>query len=540
VKTRSLSAPPHQRHRPRSVENVDETSPVGDLVQESASDVATLAKGGALQVIGRVSSRLLSFAFIPIAVRILGAAKYGLYREVTQVLLVGALLGPGGFQFAAVRFIAQARTLRRHGAVRGSATVALWGGAIASLLVFAGLIVLARPIANYFAAGSSNQRELAGLLRMGAPFVPLYSMTVVLLYCTQGYRTLLPTVAVNDVGLPLARFLLGIAAILAGFEVSGLMGALVLSAAISLGGAVWFFKKLFTEEERSAVPDREVKAIVRFSLLLGASSLFSTQSLGLGIILLGIFSNDRSVGLFAVALALQTAGGVFLQSLVGIWAPIVASVYEQRDLERLQSLYRAITRWIVSLAFPIYVALIVIPDFFGHLVGGENAADVAPLIAILAIGNIFYAGTGPAGQMLIMTGRPRVNLLNSIASVVVYIVLGAILVPKYGAIGMAAVDAGVTIALNLVVVFEGWILVGVHPFGRSFVKPLGAAAVFGVFLLLWRILLGTGLVVEGLGLGVASLLYFGLLLKLGMDPEERFVYGRIRQRLSSLSRRHER
>jgi O-antigen/teichoic acid export membrane protein len=485
---------------------------------------------------GRVSSRVLGFAFIALAVRILGAGKYGLYREVTQVLLIAATLAPGGFQFAAVRFIARARALKRHGAVRGSATVAVWGGATVSTLVFIGLLVFAPPIANHFATDPGKQTELARLLRMGALFVPLYSMTLVLLYCTQGYRTLLPTTAVNDVGLPAARFALGTVAILTGLEVAGLVGALVLSSAFALAGAVWFYRKLLSDQERAAAPEREVGPIVRFALLLGASNLFSTQSLGLGIILLGIFSTDRNVGLFAVALALQAAGGVFLQSLVGIWAPVVTKVYEERDIARLQSLYQAITRWIVTMAFPVYAALMVLPDFFGRLLAGHNGVDAAPLIVVLAMGNIFYAGTGPSGHILNMTGRPRVTLINSIAAVILYIALGAILVPRYGAIAMAGVDAGITALINLTVVLEGRILVGVHPFGRSFLKPLSATAAFALFLLLWRTFVGTGLALEGVGLALGLGIYFGVLWKLGMDPEERYVFTRIKQRLPRLSR----
>jgi O-antigen/teichoic acid export membrane protein len=488
-------------------------------------------------MVGRVGSRLFGFAFIALAVRVLGAARYGLYREVAQVLLIAAALAPGGFQFAAVRFVARARALHRPGGVRGSATVAVWGGATVSSLVFVALIILARPIADHFAGEAGKQAELANLLRLGALYIPLYSMTLVLLYCTQGYRTLFPTVTVNDVGLPAARFAIGTFAILIGLDVAGLVLALVISAALALVAAVWFYRRLFTEEERAAVPEREVGPIVRFALLLGASNLFSTQSLGLGIILLGIFSTDRNVGLFAVALALQAAGGVFLQSLVGIWAPVVTKVYEEGDIERLQSLYRAITRWIVTLAFPVYAALMVLPDFFGRLLAGHSGADAAPLIVVLAIGNIFYAGTGPSGHILNMTGRPRVTLINSITAVIIYIGLGAIIVPRYGAIGMAAVDAGVTALINITVVVEGRILVGVHPFGRSFLKPLSATAAFVVFLLIWRTVLGTALAIEGVGLILGAMIYLGLLMKLGMDPEERYVFGRIKERLGSISKR---
>jgi O-antigen/teichoic acid export membrane protein len=180
----------------------------------------------------------------------------------------------------------------------------------------------------------------------------------------------------------------------------------------------------------------------------------------------------------------------------------------------------------------------VLPDFFGRLLAGHNGADAAPLIVVLAIGNIFYAGTGPSGHILNMTGRPRVTLINSIVAVILYIALGAFFVPRYGAIAMAAVDAGITALINLTVVLEGRILVGVHPFGRSFLKPLSATIAFALFLLLWRTVLGTGLAIEGAGLVIGVIIYVAILAKLGMDPEERYVFGRIKQRIPFLARRN--
>jgi O-antigen/teichoic acid export membrane protein len=135
-----------------------------------------------------------------------------------------------------------------------------------------------------------------------------------------------------------------------------------------------------------------------------------------------------------------------------------------------------------------------------------------------------------------MTGRPRVTLINSIAAVILYIALGWLLVPRYGAIAMAGVDAGITALINLTVVLEGRILVGVHPFGRSFLKPLSATAAFAVFLLLWRTVVGRGLALEGVGLILGVVIYVAVLWRFGMDPEERYVFGRIRQKIPFLSR----
>jgi hypothetical protein len=129
-----------------------------------------------------------------------------------------------------------------------------------------------------------------------------------------------------------------------------------------------------------------------------------------------------------------------------------------------------------------------------------------------------------------MTGRPGVNFLNSIAGVALYTVLGLMIVPKHGALGMAYVDAIVTALVNTARVVEAKILVGVQPFGRSFFKPVVATLVGATVLLAWRLFPGDGYPLEAAGVAVAAVVYIAVLSVFGIDEAERYVWERIRSR----------
>ncbi|MDQ4027113.1 MAG: polysaccharide biosynthesis C-terminal domain-containing protein, partial [Actinomycetota bacterium] len=264
-------------------------------------------------------------------------------------------------------------------------------------------------------------------------------------------------------------------------------------------------------------------------------SLLGIQSLGLGIIVVGLFRENREVGLFAVALALQGPGGVFLSGIVNIWAPVVSDLYGRGAVDRLESLYQTITRWIATFSFPVYAALIIEPDFFVRFFGNA-ALEAASVAAILAVGNLFYSGTGPTGYVLSMTGRPGVNFANSISAVVLYVVLGSMVVPEHGAVGMAVVDSVVTALVNAARVLEAKILVGVQPFGKSFLKPVAATVIAAAVLLLWQLVPGDTVVLEIVGIVVAGVVYLVVLRALGLDPEERYVWDRIRARAARTRR----
>lgn len=497
-----------------------------------AADVGTIAKGGAVQIVGQISQRSLSFLFGLVAYRFVGASGYGLYRKTSQVLSIASQLGLAGFNYAAMRYMARARARGEPGGVRGALRVSLAGTALASALVCALLVVFAEPLGRFFAGERGAPGEVARLLRIGALYVPSYALLQTLRYATQSYKTMVPSVVAGNIVQPMLRFLIGIVVLAVGFEVAGMVVTLWVSVVMALVLIAYYLRRMMSVDERAAKPLAPRREMTRFALLQAGSSLLGIQTLGLSIIILGLYASDREVGLLAAALSLQGPGTVFLGGIVNIWAPVVTDLHERGAIGRLDSLYKTINRWIATFSFPVFAALILEPDLFAHIFTGKPslAADAAPLVAILALGNIFYTGTGPTGYVLSMTGRPGVNLINSVVSVTLYALAGLWVAPRYGALGIAWVDAGVTALVNLARVVEAKLLVGVQPFGRTFFKPVAATLCGAAVLLAWRLLPGDSMPLEIAGLAAAAAVYLGALRALGLDPEERHVLERIKQR----------
>lgn len=527
---------PKQRRRSPNRDKRDSAAS-GQLSAEGANDVRVVAKGGAVQVIGQFSQKVLTFLLVAVAVRLMGTSDYGLYRQVFQILFIMTTIAAGGFPPAAVRFIARARALGTPGGVRGAATVTLASTLVVSLIIVIGVLLWADTLARAFVESEERVEYLSFLLRVGVAYIPLFAGMLVLRFSTQAYKSMGPGVMIGNVIHPLSRFFFIVVALLAGFGVTGAVVGLVLSAGVAALAGIVFFRRLLTQEERLAPPELAVGPILRFAFPQAGVALFGTQSLGLGIILVGIYGSDTQVGLYGVAQALQLAGGLFLTSIVGIWQPVVVDIYERGDIPRLQSLYQTINRWVATFSVPVFVALMLQPEFFTRLLGGEDAVRAAAIVPILAIGNLFFVTTGPSGQLLSMSGRPGVNLINSVVSVALYAGLGVIFVPKYGIVGMAVVDAFVTAFVNILRLVEGKVFVGVQPFGRTFMKPVAAALGAAAFLILWRLFLGHSTLAAICGLAIGALIYISILKVLGLDPEERHVIDVVKTRATSIIKR---
>jgi O-antigen/teichoic acid export membrane protein len=430
--------------------------------------------------------------------------------------------------------MARARARGDHAEVRGAARIGLAGAGIASLIVMVVLLAGADGLASFFflfRRKEVDEAEFARLIRIASPYVPLFALMQVLRYCTQAYKTVVPSVIVGGIVQPLARFVLGVAFLVAGFGVAGAISSLAASAGVGALAGAWFYRRILTSDERAATPQASVGEMVRFALPQAGSSLLGIQSLGLGIIVVGLLSSEAEVAVFGVALALQGPGGVFLGGMVNIWAPVVSDLYDRGEIARLESLYQTITRWIATFSFPVFAALIVEGDVFVQVMTGREDDRIIAATALLAVGNFFFTGTGPTGYVLSMTGRPGVNAINSAVGVALYIAGGFWVVPDHGAVGMAAVDAVVTALINSARVVEAKLLVGVQPFGKSFTKPVMATAIGAGAVLLWKLIPGDNAVLDITGICLGALAFLGALRLLGLDREERYVIEQVRSRI---------
>ena len=510
----------------------------GVLGKQAARDVATVAKGGAVQILGQLTHRGVGMAFTAVATRVLGGLGFGVFRIVHQILAIAGQLGLAGFNYASMRYIARARAHKEPGGVRGSTRIGLFGSGIASLVVVGILIAFAGPLADMFAGSRADLDEVAGFIRVGAAYVPLFAFMQVLRYCTQAYKTMVPSVLAGNVVQPVARFLLGMAAFAAGLEIAGAIATEAISMGIGALTAGILYRRMLSVEERSAPRLADRAGMVRFALPQAGASLLGVQTLGIGILVLGRYSSPFEAGAFAVALALQGPGNVFLGGIVNIWAPMVSDLYDRRALDRLGSLYKTITRWVATFSFPMFAVVMIMPEVFTSVMApGRLAAAAAPVAAILAAGNLFYTGTGPTGYVISMTGRPTINLINSVVAVGLYVVLGAMVAEEHGAVGIAFVDAGVTAFVNAARVVEARVLIGVQPYGRSFLKPLSATSIGSLTLLGWKLIPGDAIAQEIAGIVVAALVYLVTLRLLGLDQEERYVLDRIVKRIPRRGRR---
>ena len=153
---------------------------------------------------------------------------------------------------------------------------------------------------------------------------------------------------------------------------------------------------------------------------------------------------------------------------------------------------------------------------------------------LLSAGQLVSTLVGSAGYLLIMTGRPKLELANTVLFVLLKVALGVVLIPRWGLLG-AAVSTGLSVALlNLTRLIEVRILTGVHPYSTKYLKLLSAGLVSGLggFLLEARLRPEMGPFALTVLLSGAIIACYLLVLSVqGIEPEDRRVVANLFSRV---------
>jgi len=347
--------------------------------------------------------------------------------------------------------------------------VTLFSGALAALLYWQ---------APWLTESFFHKPAASDLVRIVALSLPALALTRVVIGGLQGLGVMRYSALVNPVrgGLNIA---LAVPVLVAGHGTKGLAAvflavswATLLVAAVLLGRAL---PKAFVPAGRSP----GLRALLRFSLPQTLTSLLLQTILWTDSVLLGRLRPAAEVAVYAIVQRLLSPAQTVSTATGQMFAPRIAAEDARGDRSTLEVMLKRVTYWNVSLAIPVFALLLLVPEallgVFGH-----TYRTGATALTILAAGQLFNAATGPLGQVINMSGRPYLTLVNNAAVAALNIVLCVILIPRYGLTGAACSTTASLTLVNLIKLAQVRALFGINPFraetGRALVAGLAATA----------------------------------------------------------------
>jgi O-antigen/teichoic acid export membrane protein len=483
------------------------------------SELSTLARGGSLTLAGSVASSLLGFALVVVIARGFRQARIaGVLFEVIALFMILANTTELGADTGLVRMVAGYRATGRIRDIRPTLSTALWPVLILSSATAVAVYIFAPQLAEVFINGGSRATAVR-YLRVFAPFLPMASATTVILSGTRGFGTMVPYVAVLNVGVPALRPALLVLAITAGLGAS----AVALSWALPVAGGfaaalVWTYallRRTERREGRGSEPRRHRRSLAaefwRFSAPRGIAGFLQVTLIWLSPLIVGALATTGEAGIFAAVNRFVGVGTFALQAVGIALAPQIASLLARKDRARAEAVFQTGTWWLMALGWPMYITMAAFGPFLLRIFGREYVAGQDVLV-ILAAGMLALVGTGNNKIVLLMGGGSGWNLGISTLSLGLNIGLNLLLVPRWGMEGAAVALAATVVFDMAATTLVVWLRLGLQPFGAGYpVVMLSSLLCFGGLGLAVRMWFGmTAVTFAGFAV-VSSLLYLALL-----------------------------
>jgi O-antigen/teichoic acid export membrane protein len=506
-------------------------TPQGVFAGSEGKDFRTLAAGTAQNIVGLAVFVIASFAANILISRSFGggnagAIALGIVTVGTQFAFIVAAGTRFGMDMASVRYVSIAigagRPGRVHPVVARSVLIAL----AISAAVGAITVAFAGPIGSSLADPGEAARTSASIRAAGIA-IPFIALTYVWLGGSRGMKVMRHTLYVQWVAQPVVWIVLMLGMWRVDKTEPMAVWAYAASWVIAAAAAWLFWTMLSRPFKREPAEDGLTKDLIRYGAPRAPAALLSqglfwidwfvAASVGVPAV------TPDDLGVYAACVRVALAMVLFLTAVSYVFSPFVADLHARGEREKLDRLFKSITRWTVAGTIPVLLLMLLAPDAILRLFGGENFTAGATALRILVVGQAVNVSVGAAGFVLIMAGRTGWDLGVYALSALLDLVLALVLVPKFGINGAAAAQA-ITIAcsnwLRLVLVKR---FVHIFPWDRPYARlALPAVACAVAMLAAQAVLPGNKWLLELIGIALAgAIVYVPVLLRFGLTDGER-------------------
>jgi O-antigen/teichoic acid export membrane protein len=507
---------------------------------EQSRDHVTLLSGTAQNIVGLAVFVVGTFAANVLVSRHFGggdsgAAALAVVTLGTQFAWIAAAGTRFGMDMAAVRYVAIDAGADRGGRARGTVAHAVVLAAAISLVFGVLTFVLAGPLGSAL----SDQESAVGAMRAAALALPFVAATFVWLGGSRGLKIMRHTLYIQWVAQPILWIILMI--VFWRFENTIAMAVWAYAASwVLCAGAARFLWEREVRRRYEPQPTEPgiTDKLFRYGAPRAPAALLSQGLFWIDYFVASLFISKGYVttdelGVYSACVRVALAMVLFLTAVAYVFSPFVADLHARGEREKLDGLFKAITRWTVTGTIPILLLMLIVPGPILQIFGGSEFETGVGALRILLVGQAVNVSVGAAGFVLIMAGRTGWDLTVYGLSALLDVIAAIILIPLFGIEGAALAQTITIAASNALRLWLVYRFVGIHPYNRHYFRLLIPAAIGGAVMLAthvalassaWQIdLLGTA-AVGGLAYGVGVLLF-------GLTPaEKRTIRGVIEQR----------
>ena len=413
-------------------------------------DFSELFKKGSLSFFMRIGGQITGFILTFIIAHYFGAKGLGDYVLAIIVLRIFSLIAKLGMDTASIRFIASFATQNKWQSIKFYRKQVISILTITSIIFSIILYFFAEPIAQLIDTKSSY-------IRLNAFFVLPMSFFVLNYQSLRGLKKIGEYSFFYWMSRPAFSAIIILILIQftknANVPIYAFLSSLCL---VSVLAYITFFVKLNNEQKKKE-EDGILKKIPIKSILLVSFPLMFAQS-GQFImawtdkLMLGGMTSSHDVGIYDVAFKLSMFVNIALTAVNSISSPKFAEMYAKKDFKRLEKIVHQSTKLIFWSSIPLLVVFFLFSSYLLGVFGDEFKAGLYAFL-LLCSARLISAFTGPAGNLLQMTGRQVIFMKVLFAGAIINVGLNYLFIPRYGIDGAAMASICSICFWNLTMVY---------------------------------------------------------------------------------------
>jgi O-antigen/teichoic acid export membrane protein len=479
-------------------------------------DLAKLASGAGVALIGRIGGRGLVVLGQIVIARLLGPGPFGLYAIVWTMLSFVSLLAPLGFDTGVLRFGTRSEVLKDRSV--GSVVVhSLLSTFLTSLIIGAVLYSSAATIATSL----FHKPDLSEVIRTASPAFVFISCLKVSAAATRISGRMKFSALAEDLAPPFSILVIFLIFYQLGYGLNAAVWAVTIAFGIGLSFAVFFISRLYPISINDLSLSPMVwKSIFAFSIPTALTAIFSMSIIWINRLITGVYGSDIQVGVFQAASQISLLSALMMSGFSAIFAPMIGELLSRNEKRRLSELYKVSTKWAIYVSIPVILTTFIIPDHLLAVFGIAYTQGTEALI-VLACGQLVSVSVGSVGWLLMMAGFQTEWLMVSFSAFAVSMITSLLLTPRWGLFGTAfATSVGISwqSLVGLVLVRK---MIAVFPFDRRYLKGLLASVAAGLAAAAARYILPDQILLNIVVISsIVFIVFLGSLILLKVDAED--------------------
>jgi len=383
-----------------------------------------------------------------------------------------------------------------------------------------------------------NNQELSPLIKIMSPLIILLTLNTISQGVFRGKMEIKDFIIGKDLLMPSIKLLVITVLYFLGLKIEGLILGYYIGFIVSV---VYYLVKIILNNN---IKLKDVKLKNRkliYSTFKFSLPLFLTGFLAFFVnktdtFMIGYFLGDAEVGIYNIALRIGTMSSFVLVAFNTTFAPMISNLYEQNKMKELASIYKIITKWILTINLITFSLFVLFSNEIMMFFGDDFSAGANALIFI-GIGQIVNVIVGPAGYLNIMTGKPKYELYNNFIVLITNITLNYMMIPIYGINGAAiasAISVGFINVIRLILVYKE---LSIHPYSTLYFKAITSILISFIISKILNSVLNIFWIMQVIIVGVFMIFLFIIIYyNLGLSDEDHFILNKIKNKVLSLKK----